>query len=152
MRVQYGMPYLPRLSLNVQKFRTDLRRIFHGITDPDIDRLVDLVTAAEQGPHGTLLIISEAAAAEAERPKTQGTPIQPFQLTAEMLGHLTPIDGAVILDPRAECYAIGTILDGIATENGIPDEELVLTLPLGTTNRQRCRALQLLYRTTVGST
>ncbi len=120
MKVQYGTPRLPRLSFDERKFCTDLPRIFKNISDIEIQSLLSLVKAAEQEPHGTLLIISEAAAIEAERLKNQGTPIKPCRLTPDILRHLTPIDGAVILTPQGVCHSIGTILDGKATANGDP--------------------------------
>jgi len=33
---------------------------------------------------------------------------------------LTPIDGAILLNPEGECYAFGVVLDGLATEIGDP--------------------------------
>ncbi|HOX40391.1 MAG TPA: DNA integrity scanning protein DisA nucleotide-binding domain protein [Candidatus Brocadiia bacterium] len=35
-------------------------------------------------------------------------------------GDRHPVDGAVILDFGGRCYAIGAILDGMATKNGNP--------------------------------
>jgi hypothetical protein len=120
MRVEVGLPSLPKLPFNEEKLRTDLPRIFKGITPTDVDRLVALIGAAEKESHGTLLVITEAAESEARRLAPQGTPVTPFQVTADTLPHLTPIDGALILDPTGVCHAIGTILDGQATENGDP--------------------------------
>ena len=67
-----------------------------------------------------MLVISESAAEEAQRLSVQGTPLVPCALTPELLRNLTPIDGAVILTPKGICHAIGTILDGRATEKGNP--------------------------------
>jgi hypothetical protein len=120
MRVQYGIPRLPRLSFDEQKLRADLPRLFENIGNNDIDRLVELVRTAEQESHGTLLIVSEAAGSEADRLKSQSTPIQPCLLTPQILRHLTTIDGAIMLTPNGICHAIGVILDGMATENGDP--------------------------------
>ena len=50
----------------------------------------------------------------------QGTPITPCLLTSKLLKHLTPIDGAILIDPEGTCHAIGTILDGKATPKGDP--------------------------------
>jgi hypothetical protein len=86
------------------------------ITEPDIDRLVALIRAAEEESHGTLLVITESAASEAMRLSSQGTPIAPCTLTPELLRHVTPIDGAIILSPDGVCHGIATILDGRATE------------------------------------
>ena len=120
MSVEVGLPSLPKLPFNEEKLRTDLPRIFNGITPTNVDTLVALTKAAEKESHGTLLVITEDAATEARRLAPQGTPVAPFQVTPDTLPHLTPIDGALILDPSGVCHAIGTILDGKATENGDP--------------------------------
>lgn len=120
MRVQYGLPSLPKLPFDENKFRTDLPRIFRDLTPPDIDRLVDLVRIAERESHGTMLVITEAAATETQRLAQQGTPISPCPLTAETLKRLTSIDGAIIMTPTGVCHAIGTIVDGKASQNGDP--------------------------------
>jgi len=120
MRVQYGLPSLPRLPFDEQKFRSDLPRIFEQITPADIDRLAAIVKVAEKESHGTMLVITEAAAAEAARLAQQATPVSPFLVDANILQNLTPIDGAIILDSQGMCHAIGAILDGKATENGDP--------------------------------
>jgi DNA integrity scanning protein DisA with diadenylate cyclase activity len=120
MSVQYGIPRLPKLRFNEDKLRTDLPRIFRNISSDDINRLVELIRTAEREPHGTLLIVSEAASSEAERLKSQATQIKACQLTPDILRHLTTIDGAILLTPQAICHAIGAILDGMATANGDP--------------------------------
>jgi DNA integrity scanning protein DisA with diadenylate cyclase activity len=33
---------------------------------------------------------------------------------------ITAIDGAVLIDPTTTCYAIGVILDGLASNKGTP--------------------------------
>ena len=83
MRVQYGLPSLPNLPFDEDKFRTDLPRVFQGITATNIDRLVDLVRIAERETHGTMLVITEAAARESERLAPQGTPVGPFLLRGQ---------------------------------------------------------------------
>ena len=120
MRVRYGQPYLPKLSFNEAKLRSDLPRLFRDITRDAVDTIVSLSRQAEEESHGTMLLITEAAEEEAQRLGMQGTPVKPCALTPEILKHLTPIDGAVILGPDGTCYAIGTILDGMATEYGDP--------------------------------
>ena len=120
MRIQYGLPSLPKLPFDEDKLRLDLARLFREITPVKIDLLVGFAKVAEQESHGTMLVITEAADSEAARLVQQGTPIQPLLLNADLLRNLTPIDGAIILDPEGTCYAIGTILDGMATDNGDP--------------------------------
>ena len=120
MRVRYGQPYLPRSAVDEQMLRTDLRRVFKDIGQEHVDRLVGLVREAQAETHGTMLVITEAAAEEAQRLSVQGTSLVPCALTPELLRHLTPIDGAVLLTPEGICHAIGTILDGRVTEKGDP--------------------------------
>jgi DisA bacterial checkpoint controller nucleotide-binding len=121
MKVQYGLPSLPKLPFDEDKLRLDLARLFREkITPSKIELLVGLVKVAEQESHGTMLVITEAAESEAARLSQQGTPIKPLLLNADVLRNLTPIDGAIILDPQGLCYAIGTILDGMATDAGDP--------------------------------
>lgn len=120
MRVCYGLPALPRYSFDEQKLRQDLPRLFGHIDTEVSELLICLVRAAGQASHGTMLVITAEAASEANRLKTQGTPVMAVSLTPELLRHLTTIDGAVIITPNGVCHAIGTILDGMATEKGNP--------------------------------
>lgn len=120
MRVKYGQPALPRTRIDHQKLRVDLERIFDGISDEDAQVLISLVAQAVEESHGTMLVISADAAQEAARLTAQCIPVKPRRLTSNLLRHLTPIDGAVLLSPDGMCHAIGTILDGIASANGDP--------------------------------
>jgi hypothetical protein len=65
-----------------------------------------------------MIIISADASSEAQRLQAQATGIVPQLLDASLLDHLTGIDGAVLIDPKGLCHAIGVILDGQATEHG----------------------------------
>lgn len=118
MRVRYGQPSLPKPAYDEKKLEKDLPRIFAGMTSKQVKRIMGLIRQAEREPHGTMLIISSAAKKEAERLAAEGTRIASKTLTPELLGSLTPIDGAVLLNPKGTCYAIGVILDGMATELG----------------------------------
>ena len=120
MRVKYGQPYLPNRSEYETKLLRDLPRIFPGIAREKIGLLVSLVRAAEKEKHGTMLVFHDRAAEEAHRLKAQGTPINCLPLTPELVPHLTPIDGAAIIDPAGCCHAIGVILDGMASAVGDP--------------------------------
>jgi hypothetical protein len=120
MGVKFGQPYLPKLVGYESKLRQDLPRIFVGISGDATELLISLVKQAERERHGTLMIISAEAAAESDRLKNQATPIKPCVLTPELLGHLTGIDGAVLVDTNGYCHAIGVILDGQASEHGDP--------------------------------
>lgn len=68
--------------------------------------------ALEQ-PHGTMLVVSSKADSESARLQTQSTVIKPVHITGTMMRRVTSIDGAVIVDPKGICYAIGAILDGV---------------------------------------
>lgn len=120
MGVRFGKPYLPKLIDYEPKLRRDLPRIFTGIDSDAVELLVSLVRQAEKERHGTLLVISQDAASESARLKNQSTSIEPCLLTSELLSHLTGIDGAVLVDTRGHCHAIGVILDGLASEHGDP--------------------------------
>jgi hypothetical protein len=118
--VRFGKPYLPSPIGYESKLRQELPTLFPAITDGAKDLLVSLVNQAEQERHRTLLVISSEAANESFRLKGQATLIKPCPLTPELLGHLTGIDGAVLVDSSGCCHAIGVILDGLATPRGNP--------------------------------
>jgi hypothetical protein len=120
MGVRYGEPYLPRPADYESQLRQDFPRVFPGISDNSCDLLITLVRQAEQERHGTLLVISRDAAAEGLRLSGQATVIEPRVLTPDELGDLTGIDGAVLLDETGKCFAIGVILDGVASTSGDP--------------------------------
>ena len=118
LRSHYGLPSLPRTRLSRPRFRRDLKRTF-GLTDPGkIERLWDVVLEASRQKHGTLLVITTEALAEADRLKLQCTLVEPVPLTPLITRLVTSIDGAVLLDPEGFCYSIGVILDGRASGRG----------------------------------
>ena len=118
LRSHYGLPSLPRTRLSRPRFRRDLKRTF-GLTDPGkIERLWDVVLEASRQKHGTLLVITTEALAEADRLKLQCTLVEPVPLTPLITRLVTSIDGAVLLDPEGYCYSIGVILDGRASGRG----------------------------------
>ncbi|MBC8084687.1 MAG: DNA integrity scanning protein DisA nucleotide-binding domain protein [Hymenobacter sp.] len=118
MRTIYSQPSLPRTRVNRTRFRKDLKRTFQ-LTDPiKIERLWGVVLEASRQKHGTLLVITTEALAEADRLKLQCTLIEPVPLTPLITRLVTSIDGAVLLDPESYCYSIGVILDGKASGRG----------------------------------
>lgn len=70
--------------------------------------------------HGTMLVFSEKAKAEAHRLRKQSISIEPTLLTPELVRRITGIDGAMMLTPKGICHAISVILDGILTDVGDP--------------------------------
>ena len=118
LRSHYGLPSLPRTRLSRPRFRRDLKRTF-GLSDPaKVERLWDVVLEASRQKHGTLLVITTEALAEADRLKLQCTLVEPVPLTPLITRLVTSIDGAVLLDPEGYCYSIGVILDGRASGRG----------------------------------
>lgn len=120
MRVSYGQPELPRASINKQKFEAGIKRIFPKITPKEISRLWELVLEATRQKHGTMVVVSSGAKEESNRLKNQATVIEPVEITTQIMKVITAIDGAVLIDPSSTCYAIGVILDGLASGKGSP--------------------------------
>ena len=120
MRVAYGNPALPLPPLSEASFIADAERIFKGVAPGAVKKLFKLAEAACQQRHGTVLVIMAEAAPEAERLASQATGIVPVEVTPELLGSVTAIDGAVMVDTSGICHAIGVILDGEAVNVGNP--------------------------------
>lgn len=114
MRVAFAEAKLPKRQLQPERFHEICSRIFH---DYDGDALWSLAEAAQYAEHGTMVVISEQAEVEAARLAKQAQPIEPT-LAEAFIKKVTGIDGAVLVDPRGRCHAIGVILDGIAGEEG----------------------------------
>src|SRR5206468_4283631 len=120
MGVAFGKPALPLAPLNEFRFTADVERIFKDISPKTIKLLFQLSEEACRQSHGTVLVITPEATAEAKRLASQGTPIHAVPLTADLVRSVTSIDGAVLIDTECICHAIGVILDGDAVEFGDP--------------------------------
>lgn len=118
MVVEYREPSLPVEKINREKFYSDFPRLFEDISMEQIDDLWDISMEATKQKHGTMLVISDNAANEAERLGKQCFPLKPLKLTEKVIQQITSIDGAVLLDRDSTCHAIGVILDGLATDKG----------------------------------
>jgi hypothetical protein len=118
MTVAFGVPKLPVPRLNSEKFYSTLRRVFGTRYADSEPRLWMLVETSMEQRHGTIIVISENAAEEARRLKGQAIGIGPTDLTADLVRRLSGIDGAILVSPEGSCFAIGVILDGIATGYG----------------------------------
>ncbi|WP_210521045.1 DNA integrity scanning protein DisA nucleotide-binding domain protein [Hymenobacter terricola] len=118
LRSHYGLPGLPRTRLSRTGFRRALKRTFTLTDTAKVERLWDVVLEASRQKHGTMLVITTEALAEADRLKLQCTLIEPVPLTPLITRLVTSIDGAVLLDPEGYCYSIGVILDGRASGRG----------------------------------
>ena len=120
MKTAYGVPRLPSARLNKNVFGSNVRRIFPDIDGDAEQRLWCIVEAAMSQRHGTIIVVSAAAEEEAKRLNKQSLGIEPIRLTPNLVERLSSIDGAVLINPKGICYAIGVILDGMATDEGDP--------------------------------
>lgn len=81
-----------------------------------------IIKAAKKQRHGTSIIISEAAHDEMIRlcEHHRAIAIDPIQLTNndDLTEAITNIDGAILIDEKGVCHAIGAILDGDAVIPG----------------------------------
>ncbi|MGE3853082.1 MAG: hypothetical protein AB7K09_15165 [Planctomycetota bacterium] len=118
MRVQDGVPTLPRAPVSRASFEFAVERVFGKENDADVDQLWEAMTAAREQRHGTLYVVSSGAVTEAQRLAGQCTAVEPVPLTRDLVKSITAIDGAVLVDPRGVCHAIGAILDGMAVTGG----------------------------------
>ncbi|MBK9927446.1 MAG: DNA integrity scanning protein DisA nucleotide-binding domain protein [Anaerolineales bacterium] len=120
MIVKYGKPRLIEKPISTDLFFESAKTIFSNINSSDLECLWSIVDKASKQKHGTMIVISDRAKEEAERLRNQSTPIQAKILPPDLTLPLSSIDGALLLDTKAICHAVGVILDGIATERGNP--------------------------------
>lgn len=120
MRVVYGQPQLPSKSINEKVFKGSVRRIFLGITESETEVLWNIALEASREPRGTIIVISTGARFEAQRLRNQCIQTKPLVPTPDVVRTITTIDGAVLLAPGGTCYAVGVILDGLASSKGNP--------------------------------
>ncbi|KAA9327494.1 hypothetical protein F0P96_16050 [Hymenobacter busanensis] len=118
MRVVSGTPRLPQGRIEEQYFTNTIRRMWPAMTDVTVQTLWELALKATTQPTGTILIVSEGAGYEAQRLSRQCFRVAPRFMTPSVLRLVTNIDGAVFINPHGTCFAIGAILDGLATEKG----------------------------------
>jgi DisA bacterial checkpoint controller nucleotide-binding len=115
MAVEFGAPRLPEGRVDRGRFDDICGRI---LGEYDSEALWELTLASADAAHGTMLVISDAAQAEAKRLQSQATTIEPTPLSDDLVRQVTAIDGAILVDPHGICHSIGVILDGTATVAG----------------------------------
>jgi hypothetical protein len=120
MKAVFGEPQLPSMRLKEDIFRSNLQRIFLDVRQNASERLWHIVEAAIEQRHGTMIVVSQIAAEEANRLKKQSLGIEPIELTPALVLRLSGIDGAILIDSNGICHAVGVILDGKATDEGDP--------------------------------
>jgi hypothetical protein len=113
--VEFGHPRVPAWRLRRERLDDVVGRVFG---EWDSEALWSLAMAAADAEHGTMLVVSERAAAEAARLGSQALTIEPTTLDDALVRQVTGIDGAVLVDPAGRCHAIGVILDGTAVGEG----------------------------------
>jgi hypothetical protein len=113
MHCREGRPQLRPPGPPAAPVRETLERVF---PNRKIEHLVALAFAVIAQPHGAMLVVTPSAADEADRLAKQATAVEPFTLTPDLIGLVTAIDGAVLVDLDGTCHAIGVILDGLASD------------------------------------
>lgn len=118
LRVDNGMPTMPRERLGAEEFGDVVNRVFGHIAERDALKLWDIADACSKQSHGTMLIVHPDAEAERERLMPQAYATRPARLAGRALQAATSIDGAVLVSPDGRCHGVGVILDGQATGTG----------------------------------
>ncbi|MBX3191060.1 MAG: DNA integrity scanning protein DisA nucleotide-binding domain protein [Labilithrix sp.] len=114
MRVVFGIPTLPEEPLDVAEFRDALRAEFGDQPESAVAAIWAVVRRALGQKTGALVVVAENAEAEGMRLSNQGAPIVPTAVGDDTVDRVTAIDGAVLLDTKGLCHAVGVILDGRA--------------------------------------
>jgi hypothetical protein len=112
LAVENGAAMLPRDRISKAVFVDTVDRVFNHVGDGEA--LWSLTEAASRQQHGTMLVVHIDAEGEAQRLAPQALAISPRVLSSDHLASLTAIDGAILVAPDAQCYAVGVILDGQA--------------------------------------
>jgi hypothetical protein len=120
IRVSFGKATLPAPKVDRRQYDDTMRRLLGDTQGLNLDAIWQLVEAAMSAAHGTMLVISNAAAAEARRLASQATLIDPLPIDSYLMRRIVGIDGAVLIDRTGICHAIGVILDGVASDRGDP--------------------------------
>ncbi len=117
LRVTYGKATLPRPLLNFDEFRETAEQVLGAI---EFNRIWSIIQGAQQGGHGTALVVSSDPAGEANRLGAEAVPIAPTLLEPVEIVRLGAVDGAVLLGTDGRCHAFGVILDGLSRGEGDP--------------------------------
>jgi hypothetical protein len=117
-KVDYENIYLPQNKISYIQFKRRLNELFKNITSNNIAKLYSIMLEASNQKHGTIIIISKNAMSETNRLKSQSFRVEPTEITPVVVKEITSIDGAVLIDTECNCYGIGVILDGMATNSG----------------------------------
>lgn len=112
MSVEYGVPSMPKVSISEDDFASKFEKVFE---DSDYCNAWSLVNSAKHEEHGTMVVIVEDAYKEVQRLQKQSFPIKSLgKINSSNIKDFTTIDGAILIDTKGVCHAIGVILDGEA--------------------------------------
>lgn len=118
LRVVRALPELPRAGGRAAELRAKLEEVFGERAMVDCDRLQWLVDAVSNAMHGSVVVVfgtRDDCMREVER--LGAMQVEAFDLNERAVKHITRIDGALLVDGDAKCYAIGAILDGTAVHD-----------------------------------
>ena len=118
MTSSFGIPTLPSTPLKETDFISNIKRVLPGLSNPQCSKLLINVSAAMKQGRGTMIVVTDAAEQEARRLHTQSLPVAPIDLTPDIVLRVSGIDGAILVNRDSQCFAIGVILDGRATDAG----------------------------------
>ncbi|MDD9982553.1 MAG: diadenylate cyclase, partial [Gammaproteobacteria bacterium] len=111
---RYGTPSLPQEPFPTARLTDTYQRLFPDARPSDLARFMGLFRVAVNASHGSTLVTAQDAEGEAQRLERQGARVAPTRLTPELFQQVSSIDGAILVDPRGDCHAVGVILDGAA--------------------------------------
>ena len=117
---RYGIPSLPREPFPTARLADTYQRLFPDARPSALSRFLKLFQVAVESGHGSTLVTAQDAPEEAQRLQRQGARVAPVRLTPELFKQVSSIDGAILVDPRGICHAVGLILDGTARPECTP--------------------------------
>ena len=117
---RYGTPSLPQEPFPTARLADTYQRLFPDARPSDLSRFMKIFQVAVDAGHGSTLVTAEDAEEEAQRLQRQGARVAPTRLTPELFRQVSSIDGAILVDPRGICHAVGLILDGVARPECTP--------------------------------
>ncbi|MBK7987837.1 MAG: DNA integrity scanning protein DisA nucleotide-binding domain protein [Ignavibacteria bacterium] len=123
MIVEHGIPSLPKPNTNTNDLNVALNNIFQNIDEQQEQKLGKLLSNLVNTKHGATLVITDQAQLEADRLGSSCIATVPRELEVSTITSISSIDGAILVDLDAQCYAIGVILDGLSNNNTDNNED-----------------------------
>lgn len=117
LNFEYGYPVNKENQLNKERFENSIKSTFESIKDSSINRLFKICEKSIEQSKGTMIVISDNARLESRRLEIQSLLIEEKYIETEIISNISSIDGCILVDENAICYAVGVILDG--KSNGI---------------------------------